>query len=99
MKIKNKETAFRILQEQIKTNTKRISLYKSLSPICMFLFVVAAFLTFYTNINSNNSLNQFVLISVMVLLFFTLALFNYSIEKRQKKNKDLDYKIYNLLKL
>lgn len=99
MKIKNKETAFRKLQEQMRFNTKRISLYKALTPFCMLLFVVVAFTSFYTNLNSSNSFNQFVLIGLMVALFITLAMFNFGIEKRQKKNKDLDYKIYNLLKL
>lgn len=99
MKIKNKETTFRKLQEQIKFNTKRISLYKALTPFCMLLFVVVAFTTFYTNLNSSNSVSQFVLIGLMIGLFITLAMFKFSIEKRQKKNKDLDYKIYNLLKL
>jgi DMSO/TMAO reductase YedYZ heme-binding membrane subunit len=99
MKIKNKETTFRKLQEQMKFNTKRISLYKALTPFCMLLFVVVAFTSFYTNLNSSNSFNQFVLIGLMVALFITLVMFNFGIEKRQKKNKDLDFKIYNLLKL
>jgi hypothetical protein len=65
----------------------------------MLLFVIVAFITFYSNLISSDSLNQFVLIGLMVALFFTLTMFNFGIEKRQKKNKDLDYEIYNLLKL
>jgi NAD/NADP transhydrogenase beta subunit len=99
MKIKNKETTFRKLQQQIKFNSKRITLYKTLTPFCMLLFVIVAFITFYSNLISSDSLNQFVLIGLMVALFFTLTMFNFGIEKRQKKNKDLDYEIYNLLKL
>lgn len=99
MELKNKEITFRKLQMQIKKNSKSINLYKKWIPVLMLVFIVGSFSTFYFKANNILNTEQFVFIAMLVMVFLTLTRFHVSIHKMQKENRNLDSKIYDLLKL
>lgn len=99
MDLRYKERNFKSLQDRIEKNMKAIQLFKNTSPVLMSLFVIISFLMFYNNISNTDRLLQLLYIVVLAILFISLALFYYLIERKQKENIILDTKIYNLLKL
>lgn len=99
MELKNKEKTFRKLQRRIKNNSKSILLYKKLSPVLMLLFVGVAFLMFYVNLNKIFANSEMLFIGVQILIFLTLTIFRFTIQKKTKENRNLDTEIYNLLRL
>ena len=99
MEIKNKEAAFRKLQKQIKSNTKSISIYKKLIPVLMLLFVFNAFFMLYFNVKNIESNIENLFVIIFILTFLILTLFRIYTLRKKKENRDLDVKIYNLLRL
>lgn len=99
MESETKEKTFERLQREIENNSKSILLYKKWSPVLMLLFVGIAFLMFYFNLKETFINVQALFNGVLVLIFLTLTIFHFTILKKTKKNKNLDTKIYNLLKL
>lgn len=86
MKTEHKEQAFIKVEKKIKMNQLLILIFKALTPVFMTLFVVIAFYSFYTSIIEMN--NEFITLykSVLVFLFGALALFHFTINKKEKEN-------------
>ena len=99
MELKSKEKAFIKLQQQIKTNSKKILVYKRLSPILMLLFVFVAFIMFYFSLLKSESNLQRLIVGLLVLLFSALTIFHFAIVRKKKENRNLDTEIYKLLRL
>lgn len=99
MELKSKEITFRRLQKQIQKNSKSIDLYKRWIPVLMLVFIVGSFSTFYFKANNILNSEQFVFIGMLIMVFLTLTRFHLNILKKQKENRNLDTKIYDLLKL
>uniref|UniRef100_UPI004048B05C hypothetical protein n=1 Tax=Polaribacter sp. TaxID=1920175 RepID=UPI004048B05C len=94
------ENAFIVLREKLKTNKKKILVYKILSPILMVLFIVFSFLIFYNNnVNKISSDLNLLFYGLLVGLFICLAAMDYIMSKKIKENKYLDNRIYKLLKI
>jgi hypothetical protein len=99
MDIQQKKTRFKLIQDKIKNNKKRIQVFKRISPYLMFLFMMVSFLTFHNSLTEENEILRRVFVSVLVLVFVLLAFFSHVILKKKEENKELDTKIYHLLKL
>lgn len=99
MEISREEGRFNTLYKKLNNNKRGILFFQIASPIFMVLFVGLSFFTFYANITNASPFFKFMMITLMVVLFITLALFDYLINKKEKENKRLDAKIYKLLNL
>lgn len=83
------------LEKKIKDNEFLIELYKILSPICMSLFVLIAFLKLYISLDKLQSDYSVLFTSTLIVLFVVLAVFNFSIHKKKKENRIIISKLYN----
>ena len=91
----NKSQPYIKLEEKIKNNEFLIELYKKLTPICMSLFVLIAFLKFYISLDKLRSDYSVLFTSVLIILFIILVVFNFSINKKKKENEMMISKLYN----
>ncbi len=99
MDIQLKKTRFKLIQNKIKNNKKRIQIFERTSPYLIFLFTTVSFLTFHNSLTKENEILQRVFVTVLVLIFVLLAFFSHVILKKKEENMKLDIKIYHLLKL
>jgi hypothetical protein len=87
METESKKQKYKKLERKIKNNESLILVYKKLTPICMTLFVLTAFFSFYTSINNIGNSYGLLYAGTLILLFVTLTLFYFSINKKEKQNK------------
>lgn len=99
MDLNSREEKFKSLQNRLRDNSQKISLYKSMSLVFMILFIITAFFTFYSRIGYTENFNQLVLVCLLMTSFFTLTLFHIRITSKEKENRILDFEIYKLLRL
>lgn len=100
MEFTKAENCFTSLRERLKTNKRKILVFKIMSPILMALFIVFSFLIFYyNNVAKTGSDLTLLFSSLLVALFVSLAVIDYIMSKKIRENKYLDNKIYKLLKI
>ncbi|TVZ55976.1 hypothetical protein OD91_1251 [Lutibacter sp. Hel_I_33_5] len=94
----DKENKFKTFTKKIKANKKLIEILRKGIISLVIIFITIAFITLY--FNSTNTINYSgVFYTILVLNFVSLIYIKHMITVKERENINLDYKIYNLLKL